>query len=90
MKPKFTEKEIEELNDLHENFGREFGTYEVINFVKKQLNLSETHKLSCDLRIKFDKEINERKNKFNNLYENSTLHNKLSKRLNCKKINEKN
>ena len=28
--------------------------------------------------------------KFNNLYENSTLHDKLSKRLNCEKINEKN
>lgn len=90
MKPKFTEKEIEELNDLHENFGREVGIYEVINFVKKQLNLSETHKLSCDLRIKFNKEINERKEKFNNLYENSTLQDKLSKRLNCEKINEKN
>ena len=86
QKPKFTEKEIEELNDLHELFGREVGIYEVISFVKKELNLSETHKLSCDLRIKFNKEINERKDEFNKLYEKSTLNNKLMKRLS----NEKN
>ena len=82
IKTPFTEKEIDELCDLHENFGREVGIYEVINFVKKELNLSEIHKLSCDLRIKFNKEINDRKNKFNNLYENSTLHDKLIKRIN--------
>lgn len=82
IKTPYTEKEIEELNDLHENFGREVGIYEVINFVKKELNLSETHKLSCDLRIKFNKEINDRKNKFNDLYKNSTLNDKLIKRIN--------
>ena len=87
MKPKFTEKEIEELNDLYENFGYNYGVHEVIKFIKKELNLSEVHKLSISLRKEFDLKINERNEKFENKYKNSTLQNKLFKRMNN---NEKN
>ena len=34
-KPKFTEIEIEELNDLYENFGYNYGVHEAIKFIKK-------------------------------------------------------
>lgn len=87
MKPKFTKKEIEELNDLYENFGYNYGVHEVIKFVKKELNLSEVHKLSISLRKEFHLKINERNEKFENKYKNSTLQNKLFKRMNN---NEKN
>ena len=87
MKPKFTEKEIEELNDLYENFGYNYGVHEVIKFVKKELNLSEVHKLSISLRKEFDLKISNKNKIFENKYKNSTLQNKLFKRMNN---NEKN
>ena len=90
QKPKFTEKEIEELNDLHENFGFNYGVHEVINFVKKELNLSEVHKLNVSLRKEFNSRIDIMNKKFEETYKNSTLQDKLFKRIEIEAENEKN
>ena len=89
-KPKFTEIEIEELNDLYENFGYNYGVHEVIKFIKKELNLSEIHKISISLRKNFNLKIDERDKKIENKYKNSTLQSKLMKRMIIEDINEKN
>ena len=89
-KPKFTEIEIEELNDLYENFGYNYGVHEVIKFIKKELNLSEIHKISISLRKNFNLKIDERDKKIENKYKNSTLQSKLIKRMIIEDINEKN
>ena len=89
-KPKFTEIEIEELNDLYENFGYNYGVHEAIKFIKKELNLSEIHKISISLRKNFNLKIDERDKKIENKYKNSTLQSKLMKRMIIEDINEKN
>ena len=89
-KTKFTEIEIEELNDLYENFGYNYGVHEVIKFTKKELNLSEIHKISISLRKNFNLKIDERDKKIENKYKNSTLQSKLMKRMIIEDINEKN
>ena len=89
-KPKFTEIEIEELNDLYENFGYNYGVHVVIKFIKKELNLSEIHKISISLRKNFNLKIDERNKKIENKYKNSTLQSKLMKRMIIEDINEKN
>ena len=90
QKPKFTEKEIEELNDLYQNFGFNYGVHEVIKFVKKELNLSEVNKLSISLRKEFNSRIDEMNKKFEETYKDSTLQDKLFKRIEIETENEKN
>lgn len=81
IKPKFTEKEIKELNDLYQNFGYQCGVYEVMKFVKQELNISEVHKLSISMRKHFNSKIRERNEKFEKEFKNSTLFSKLIKRI---------
>jgi hypothetical protein len=82
IKPKFTEKEIEELNDVYQKFGYQCGIHEVVEFVKQELNISEVHKLSISMRKYFNVKINEQNKKFEKKYKNSTLQDKLIKRMN--------
>jgi len=81
IKPKFTEKEIEELNIMYEDWGYQIGVYEVISFIKKELNISDVHKVSINLRKHFNSKIRERSEKFEKEFKNSTLSSKLIKRI---------
>lgn len=87
-KPQFTEQEIEEMDDLHINWGYMCAIGEVMNFLKT-LGYSDVNAVVIELRKEFaNKKLQERQDKFNEKWKNSTLYNKLSDRLNWAKNNK--
>lgn len=80
-KTPFTETEIEELNDLYQNHGRDFERSETITFLKKKFGYSNVHTVICELRKEQLTKSNKMWEEFRNKYSNSTLNDKLIKRI---------
>lgn len=81
MKIPYTDKEVEELNDLYMNHGREFERCELIKFLKEKFNYSDVHNIICELRKYSNSRSKEMWDKFHKDYENSTLYKTLIKRI---------
>jgi hypothetical protein len=81
MKPRYNEKEIEELNDLHFNLGFESGVYNVVKFLKEKYGWSDVHDVLCEIRKEFNSQINNKRKNFSEHYTNSTLTDKIIKRM---------
>lgn len=81
MKPKFTEKEIEELCDLYMFHGEQHGIYLIEKLLEEKYKFSKVNSILIDIRGIINKNsINFAKEREKN-YPNSTLNNKLSERL---------
>ena len=85
-KPEFTEEEIEELNDLYMDTGYSFVIGDVMKFLKT-LGYSDVNAVVTELRKEFTKKVSDRNDIRNNKYPNSTLEDKLGKRLDFKPNN---
>jgi hypothetical protein len=82
MKQQFTDKEIEELCDLYSNHAKDFEYSEIINFLKRKFNFSNTHTIIIELRKEFENQRHiEMWDKHRERYKNSTLSNTLLKRI---------
>lgn len=82
IKPKFTEKEIEELNDIYQDWGVDYTVNEIIKFLKEKFGYSDVHSVITEIRKEFqNKRKNERIKIRDGKYPNSTLISKLSKRI---------
>lgn len=88
-KPQFTEAELDEIDQLHHNFGKESCFHEVITFLKEKFGWSEVHNVITELRKEFpNKRFQETKAKFNEKYKDSTLIQTLRERMDWNKANK--
>jgi hypothetical protein len=80
-KPAFTEREVEELQDMNTNFGYQHGVSDVIVFLKT-LGYSDVNAVVIAIRKEFsNKRIPDRQLKFQEEYKDSTLLQKLCDRM---------
>lgn len=82
-KPTYTEKEIEELEDLHENWGYQCAIGDVQNFLKN-IGYSDVNAVVIAIRKEFQKRLMERQEKYNEKWKGSTLIDKLYARMDWK------
>jgi hypothetical protein len=81
MKPQFTEREIEEISDLNFDTGYQMAVSEVINHLKS-IGFSDVSKIITEIRREFlNKRIPKRTDNRSENYKNSTLSDKLIKRI---------
>jgi hypothetical protein len=82
MKPQYSDEEVEELNDLHQDFGYMAGIHEVKIFLQKHFGWSDVHNVITELRKEFDnKRLRIKQEKFRETYKDSTLFKTLHARL---------
>lgn len=80
-KPKFTEIEVEELQDLQGNFSYMGAIYEVLDFLKT-LGYSDVNAVTIAIRKEFlSKRVRDKQDKFQEIYKDSTLLDTLCKRM---------
>ena len=80
-KPKFSEKEIDELDNLNMRMGKQFRLYEIIEFLKQKFNYSDVNTHIIELRKEFQQRDAKLQEKSESEFPDSTLHNTLMKRL---------
>lgn len=78
-KPVFTEKEIEQLSDLHENWGYSVAIGEIQAYLKT-LGYSDVNAVVIAIRKEFLKRDEARRLKYQETYEGSKLDDKLMAR----------